>query len=307
MKKDNFWKIHKNPRETGKLAEDLEAAVNYKNSLAVASLLSVPGNVRSLIVRRGQNNYFLDLPLTAFLFLLAQKFGNKKIEEINSDDFKKFLRIFSLPEMVVAEILAIAFHLRDRKIFEGLLNLITRSKDFFQDAEALAYILNIYGSWLGSVEGDHIKNVEVNKQALTLARKNNLAVMECKSIFALSDHKAFRDEKELKPKNQIEDFKKLSKRFFDLGVDHDSLRCDIELAFAHLMLAKKQSCEDRDKNLEKALSVAKKAQEKARKMEYPNAFIRVKIILRDIYMEMENETQTIRYSKEIEKLKAKHF
>jgi predicted DsbA family dithiol-disulfide isomerase len=229
------------------------------------------------------------------------------LNDIDGNKLIMFLHEVGLPERLLFEILAMAFHKRDEKIFKPLLEKILNNQKDIADKDVLVAAMNAEAAWLGSVENNHEKNLEINKEALSIAREYGLEVMECKLIFALSDHKAYREEKKLKPKNQIEDYQKLSSRLLKLGVDYDALRSDIELAFCYLNLSKKQDGKTKESNLNKALSEAKGAQEKARKMDYPNAFIKVKNILSEIYKEKGNKIQANRYLREAGKLKEKYF
>lgn len=305
--KNNNWKIHKDKNDTQKIASDLKMALKKDDYLTVLSLLSSPINLKSFVVRRGEKGEYYDLILDSFLFLLKKDLSFQQIQEIKSKVLIDFVHKKELPEIILSEILAIAFHKRDEKLFKYILDVILKNKKLFKNIEVTAFALNIWGAWLGVVEKNHEKNIEVNKQALAIARDHNLGVLECKALFALCDHKGHRKEKILKPRNQVDDYENLSKKFMDLGIDYDSFRCDIELALSYLNLSKKQVGKDREKNLEKALLEAKKAQKNARKMVYPNALIRIKNILSDIYEQNGNEIQSSRYAKEAAKLREKYF
>lgn len=304
---NNSWIIHKTIQETEKIASKLEELLRKKQQQEIVFLLSSPANLRSLVIRNGEKNAYIKVLLEAFVFLLGEEFGDKKIANIKSSKILDFIHREGLPEKLLAEILAANFHLKNEEVFFDVLKVIKENKNSFRDREVFAYALNIYAAWLGSFENKHEENLEVNKMVLDLARKNSLRVLECKALFALSDHKAYRKEKKLKPRKQVEDYKRLSKKFLELGNDYDALRCDIETALGYMRLSNNQTDEEREKTLKKALLIAKKAQKKSREMGYPKAFLRIKTILSYIYKEKGNELQAIRYAKEAEKLRGNYF
>ena len=269
------WQIHEEPRETRMIAAELETAIKKNNLKKIADIIKSERNIRSLIVRWGERGKYILLLRQAFLLL-----AGPKSSMINDEKISLFIEKHNFNPFFLAEMMAVAFHLRDTDLFYKILVYFEQRKKLFGESEAYLFALNAFASWEGSVNNNHEKNLKLNKQILEIAREKGTVIMEQKAKFALSDHKAYKTKKALRPSLRINDFNKMAKIFRDYGIEYDALRAEMEgLDSLNNLIELTTDPAKRSRLIEKALVYGKQILTALKKIEYPTALIRLKRIL----------------------------
>jgi hypothetical protein len=294
--KRSNWYIHENPDNTHKAAEKLRDALIAKDNKSVSDILKMPGNVRSFIVRFGKNGEYIKLLRQAFMLLLAS--GNAKAN-ISEEKITDLMEKNNFNLFLLAEMMAVAFHLRDQDLFYKLFLYLEKRKNSIGRSESYLFALNAFASWEGSVDHNHEKNLKLNKMVLALARENDLKIMEQKAKFALSDHKAYKKEKPLKPGLRIKDFKDMAAVFRNYGIEYDALRADMEyLDSLNNLIVKTADQEQKIDLINAALKEGKTILSALKRIEYPKALIRLKQVLAKTYNNAGNKKMSLKLNKE---------
>lgn len=297
MSEQNNWAIHTDPAQTHEAARQLEAALAEENPALIASILAQPHCVRSLTVRLGEKGHYIKMLRQAFRLLAAE----------TGSDPGRLTETYGLDIFLLAEIMAVAFHLRDQALFYELFLFFDRNQARLQDTEAYLFALNAFASWEGSINGNHEKNLDINRKILESARRNNFPVMEQKAKFALSDHKFFKTDKPLDPKLRIKDFTEMAEVFRRHSIEYDALRADIEsLDSQRLIIAKTTNARERAHKLDTAIDQGKQLLARIKKIDYPKALIRAKTIMAQLYTLSAHPQTALRLEKETLKLKDKY-
>lgn len=293
MKNALVWNIYEKEKAE-QLAMDFESAVKTGKSEKVLAYFQDTKLLRSLVVRRGENNKYFDLIEKSFNLLLEKA----SIDLTSNDDgLLEFLHNSDISEQVLAELENIAYHRRDKNKFFQLISIIKKFENQLENKNVLARSAHDLATWFNA-DGEIEKAIEENKHALELARKYEEPVIELKSKFGITYNKH-----KLKSRLRAEDFLNYSSELKKNGLDYDSVRAKIEAAKALCASALKQEKNQKESGLSKAKDIALEALKEAKDIQYPNAEILARKVLGEIYSELGEKRKAKSYQKGGEKLK----
>ncbi len=269
---------------------------------------------QAIYSRGEQGNDYLDLLEKSFAFLLAKEFGQEKdIFSVSGNEMIKWLQETGLPEYVLIYLLEAAFHQNNENKFLKFLSLILSHAEEIKDKSVVLRAEHDLASWQSSKSENKEKAFLLNKRIIKNSSiidlrgeidKKDLANIIEKARFGLTYNK------ELKPKDLIKGYNKLTISLRELHNLQDATRALNEKAFAYLNLAKRQTGKSqsdlKEKNLFLAKDTALAALKYAINFNYINAEIKARKALVAVYKELGNKKKEKSYSKKAKELEEKY-
>ncbi len=261
------------------ISTHLSRAVEAHDITGIKELFSQPGVLRSLVVERGVHDQNLELLERGFGVFVQ---GDEKILET--------LTRHELPEAVLSELVASAYHRRDKEALYSRIGSITENEGESLSQATILRAQHDLASWKSTVEGKKDEALQINKEVLTAIREGGLVLptLEQKVRYGIAHNKSG-----LKPAAIIGDFQHIQEGFLQAGDVFDAIRAEIEIASASIELARRQVANPvrRDEaymQLEVAERIAEKVSEEAFEMGYANAEVLANELFVKIYTEMKN-------------------
>lgn len=290
------WEIY--PYEkTESLVQRLEEALREDNPEEIVDYLRDAKFLRSMVVARGNKNYYFNILVEAFSLLIKDSLKTNFFWDRADLSLINVLHKKNIPEQILNELAHIAFHLRDKKTFFDIWKFIERNRDHFENKRVYVRAIHDLASW-HSVHGDKELARKENKQALELARKEKEPIIETKAKFGLSYNK-----NELKPRELAEDFLVYAETLGKHNLGYDAVRAKIEAARAMLKWALRQDKKERKKRLLETKNIALDALKSAKDLRYPNSEILAREVLAAVYKELKEDRKVKSYGKAAGKLR----
>jgi len=272
-------------KKTIEQGETLKKAVDDFDIKKIQNIFSDSITLRSLVLARGENNSFLNLIVSGFLFFLND--NNLLIQK--SSDQEKIIKIIQEKignEEVLVFVSSVAYHLRDKDLFNLIFETVKKNKDILKQQNIYYWILHNVSSWQETVEDNSEESITLNKEIISNISQKSNTLLWLKAKVGLTY------SKKILPKQKVDDYLTLVEQFRKIGYLYEVYRVEVEAARALVDLSRHQSEDELVfANLEKAKDIALEAFKVSKDIAYPNLEIISALILAYIYQERYNKSR----------------
>lgn len=228
------WKIHEKPEQTVEIVSSLIEALKCKDIDTVQEMLRDPENLRSLVERRGDASSNHRLFENGFDLLLKDRFGSEGFYQAKGSEIIDFIHEYKIPEEALTEYLDIAYHKRDKVLFNHLLTIIFDNEEKLSDKSIIGRALHNLATWKAAAEKNIDEALNYQGRALMAARAAGDKKLEEKIKYG------FTFAKNLKPKDKIAGYEKVISGMEALDHKYDAMKARVDESLARVDLAQRQ-------------------------------------------------------------------
>ncbi|MDA3840054.1 MAG: hypothetical protein PF572_03105 [Patescibacteria group bacterium] len=223
-------------KKTNKEGGALDIVTNLESFLAenkiddIKKFLSDPLSRERLIYDRGRKNKNQYLFLDSFNSFLEESSGSN-LESIDERRLLEIIHRENIPESVLSDLVSIAYHARDEKLFYKLVGVVFENQDMLEDKTVLHYVKHHLASWKGVVEQNKKEAMSLNDE---VGEETDDRSLQAKAKYGRIFNSAIKI-----PEKAVIFKKEIIPELEDAGNNKDAIRAKQELA--HLNLQKAQN------------------------------------------------------------------
>lgn len=212
------WGLEDNEKIV-EIVPELDDILASKDVARAEKILNDPKLLHSLVIKRGSKDVNLNRFNDVAALVIQDECGpNERIETVPGERLLKALHERGLPEQVLGELLAAAYHQRDRERFLHIYSIIKENAENLQNKELLAVADHDMATWAQMVENDQNKAIELNNRV----KAADLGIISHKAEFGLGVQKVF------KPSKMARHMEEVAKNMEKIEHHYDAHRAKIE-------------------------------------------------------------------------------
>jgi hypothetical protein len=275
------------PENTIEIVDNLESFLAENKIDDIKKFLSNSTIRSSLVYDRGRKNKNQLLFLDSFNSILEKESSGDNLITIDGQRLIEIVHSNNIPEETLLDLVSIAYHIRDEKLFYKLINeVILENRDKFREQLIIDYAEHHLATWKGIVEMNKAEMLSMNDIIKNRTEDENLRIK--------ADYGRTFSSENIKVPEKIGIFKdKILPGLENENNFRDAIRAKQEIATLYLVKAKNiknnsgkndiSSKNEIDNLVEEIIKISQETLDSSKEIAYSNAEIIAFRLLADVY------------------------